>query len=106
MALRRPRIKRTTESFRSPEGDYYLRRPSAGQDVKIEQPDAKELRLVDALDGTRTLEELHEEFGAEAVDDAVSQMQELEVIEDAGHLCNIEQHTRFNETVLAFLDRH
>jgi pimeloyl-ACP methyl ester carboxylesterase len=28
------------------------------------------------------------------------------VIEDAGHLCNIEQPTRFNATVLAFLDRH
>jgi hypothetical protein len=28
------------------------------------------------------------------------------VIEDAGHLCNIEQHGSFNETVLSFLDRH
>jgi 3-oxoadipate enol-lactonase len=31
---------------------------------------------------------------------------EFAVIEDAGHLCNIEQPTRFNESVLAFLDRH
>jgi 3-oxoadipate enol-lactonase len=31
---------------------------------------------------------------------------EFAVIEDAGHLCNIEQPTRFNATVLAFLDRH
>jgi len=31
---------------------------------------------------------------------------EFAVIEDAGHLCNIEQPARFNATVLAFLDRH
>jgi len=37
MAMRRPRIKRTTESFRAPDGDYYLRRPSANRDVRIEQ---------------------------------------------------------------------
>ncbi len=66
----RPRIKRTTESFRSPEGDYYLRWPSAGQDIKIEQPDGGELGLIDALDGERTLAELHAEFGAEKVEDA------------------------------------
>jgi bacteriocin biosynthesis cyclodehydratase domain-containing protein len=106
MAMRRPRIKRTTESFRSPEGDYYLRRPSAGQDVKIEQPDAKELRLLDALDGERTLEELHEEFGRETVDDAISQMQELEVIEDAADddLVDPAELARFDRQLRYFSD--
>ena len=69
MAMRRPRIKRTTESFRAPDGDYYLRRPSANRDVRIESPDEAELRVLDALDGEHTLEQLHEEFGAEMVDD-------------------------------------
>ncbi len=106
MAMRRPRIKRTTESFRSPEGDYYLRRPSAGQDVKIEQPDAKEVRLLEALDGTRTLEELHAEFGTDTVDDAVSQMQELEVVEDAADddLVDPAELARFDRQLRYFSD--
>src|ERR1700759_2950201 len=83
MAMRRPRIKRTTESFRAPDGDYYLRRPSAGRDGRIESPDEREIGLLGALDGEHTLEQLHEEFGAELVDDTIAQMQELEVIEDA-----------------------
>src|ERR1700748_770215 len=82
MAMRRPRIKRTTESFRAPDGDYYLRRPSANRDVRIESPDEREIRLLEALDGEQTLEQLHEEFGAELVDDTIAQMQELEVLED------------------------
>lgn len=106
MALRRPRIKRTTESFRSPEGDYYLRRPSAGQDVRIEQPDEEELRLVAALDGKHTLEQLHAEFGAEKVDDAISQMQELEVIEDAADddLVDPAELARFDRQLRYFSD--
>ena len=75
MAMRRPRIKRTTESFRAPDGDYYLRRPSANRDVRIESPDEAELRLLDALDGEHTLKQLHEEFGAEMVDDTIAQVQ-------------------------------
>ena len=58
MGMRRPRIKRTTESFRSPEGDVYLRRPSAARDVKIEQPRDLDERLLAALDGEHTLEQL------------------------------------------------
>ena len=80
MPMRRPRIKRTTESFKSPEGDVYLRRPSAERDVKIEQPRELDERLLDALDGTHSLEELRSEYGAELVDDTISQMQELAVI--------------------------
>ena len=61
--MRRPRIKRTTEEIETPEGDVYLLRPSADNDIRIEQPDAEERRLLAAVNGERTLEELREEFG-------------------------------------------
>lgn len=81
--MRRPRIKRTTEEIETPEGDIYLLRPSAENDIRIEQPDAEERRLLAAVDGGRTLEQLREEFGASEVDDLMAQLQELEVVEDA-----------------------
>ena len=81
--MRRPRIKRTTEEMETPDGDVYLMRPSAESDIKIEKPDSDERRLLAALDGERTLEELREEFGAKEVDDVLAQFGALEVIEDA-----------------------
>jgi bacteriocin biosynthesis cyclodehydratase domain-containing protein len=104
--LRRPRIKRTTEPIGSPDGDLYLHRPSAKSDIKIEQPGEEDRRLLDALDGTRTLEELHGEFGAEAVDDTVSQLQELEVVEDAADDDLIEpgERQRFESQLRYFSD--
>jgi bacteriocin biosynthesis cyclodehydratase domain-containing protein len=81
--LRRPRIKRTTEEIETPEGDIYLLRPSAENDIRIEKPDAEERRLLAAVNGERTLEELREEFGTTEVDDLIKQLQALEVVEDA-----------------------
>src|SRR6476659_9740627 len=79
----RPRIKRTAERIETPDGDVYLMRPSAGSDIRIEKPDEAQRRLLAALDGQRTTEQLEAEFGAEAVGDVLSQMQVLEVVEDA-----------------------
>ncbi|HEX5984182.1 MAG TPA: TOMM precursor leader peptide-binding protein [Solirubrobacterales bacterium] len=81
--MRRPRIKRTTEEIETPDGDVYLLRPSADNDIRIEKPNAEERRLLAAVDGERTVEELRAEFGAEEVNDLISQLQELEVLEDA-----------------------
>jgi bacteriocin biosynthesis cyclodehydratase domain-containing protein len=81
--LRRPRIKRTTEQIETPDGDVYLLRPSAGNDIRIEKPDDEERRLLAAIDGEHTLEQLHEEFGQDAVDEVLAQLRELEVVEDA-----------------------
>jgi bacteriocin biosynthesis cyclodehydratase domain-containing protein len=81
--LRRPRIKRTTEEIETPDGDVYLLRPSAENDIRIEQPDAEERRLLAAVDGKRTVDELRAEFGIKEVDDLIAQLQELEVVEDA-----------------------
>ncbi|HEX6601749.1 MAG TPA: TOMM precursor leader peptide-binding protein [Solirubrobacterales bacterium] len=81
--MRRPRIKRTTEEIETPDGDVYLLRPSAENDIRIEKPDAEERRLLAAINGERTVEELRVEFGAEEVNDLIVQLQELEVVEDA-----------------------
>ncbi|MGA8747091.1 MAG: TOMM precursor leader peptide-binding protein [Solirubrobacterales bacterium] len=79
----RPRIKRTTEPIGSPNGDIYLMRPSASADIRIENPDAEQRQLLAALDGKCTTTQLEARFGQQAVRDLVSQLQELEVIEDA-----------------------
>ncbi|HET8565838.1 MAG TPA: TOMM precursor leader peptide-binding protein [Solirubrobacterales bacterium] len=81
--MRRPRIKRTTEQIETPEGDVYLLRPSEGNDIRIEKPDEGERRLLAAIDGEHTVEQLQAEFGRENVDDVIAQLQQLRVIEDA-----------------------
>jgi bacteriocin biosynthesis cyclodehydratase domain-containing protein len=104
--LRRPRIKRTTEQIETPEGDVYLLRPSAGNDVRIEQPDDGERRLLAALDGEHTVEQLHEEFGRDAVDDVISQLQQLQVIEDGAddELLQAGELERFDRQLRYFSD--
>jgi molybdopterin-synthase adenylyltransferase len=101
--VRRPRIKRTTESIGSPDGDVLLMRPSADSDIRIENPDAEQRRLLEALDGEHPLEQLREEFGRQEVDDLISQLGELEVVEDAadddllapGELARFDRQLRY-----------
>jgi bacteriocin biosynthesis cyclodehydratase domain-containing protein len=81
--LKRPRLKRTTEEIETPEGDVYLLRPSAGNDIRIEKPDSEERGLLAALDGDHTLVQLHERFGRDNVEDVITQLQQLGVVEDA-----------------------
>jgi bacteriocin biosynthesis cyclodehydratase domain-containing protein len=81
--MERPRLKRTTQRMEAPNGDLYLLRPSAGADIHIEDPDEEGRRLLAALDGTSTREELIEEFGADEVNDLLAQFEELGVVEDA-----------------------
>ena len=104
--MRRPRIKRTTETVGSPEGDLYLLRPSADGDIRIEHPSEEDRRLLAALDGKHTIEELNEEYGAEAVADVISQFQELEVVEDAADddLIDPAELARFDRQLRYFSD--
>ena len=78
--MKRPRLKRTTQQMEAPNGDLYLLRPSAGADIHIEDPDEEGRRLLAALDGTSTREELVETFGAKEVDDLLAQFEELGVV--------------------------
>jgi bacteriocin biosynthesis cyclodehydratase domain-containing protein len=81
--MKRPRLKRTTQQMEAPNGDLYLMRPSAGADIHIEDPDAQGRRLLAALDGKRTREDLVAEFGSDEVEDLLAQFEELGVVEDA-----------------------
>jgi bacteriocin biosynthesis cyclodehydratase domain-containing protein len=81
----------------------YLLRPSAGSDIRIERPDEGERRLLAALNGEHTLEQLYGEFGEKTVGDVISQLQELEIIEDAadddllagGELARFDRQLRY-----------
>jgi molybdopterin-synthase adenylyltransferase len=99
-------LKKTTETIETPEGDIYLLRPSAETDVRIERPDSEERRLLDAFDGDHTLEELRVEFGADTVDDVISQLQEMGVVEDAtdDELLVPEEAERFDRQIRYFSD--
>lgn len=104
--MQRPRIKRTTEPVGSPDGDIYLMRPSAGNDIRIEKPNEEQRELLAALDGEHTLEQLRERFGEEEVGDLISQLQELEVIEDAADddLVPATERDRFDRQLRYFSD--
>jgi bacteriocin biosynthesis cyclodehydratase domain-containing protein len=104
--MRRPRIKRTTEPIGSPEGDVYLMRPSADSDIRIEKPNEEERELLESLDGEHTLEQLQEKFGEEAVGDLISQLQELEIVEDAtdDDLVPAAELARFDRQLRYFSD--
>lgn len=81
-ALRRPRLKRTIEPIEAPNGDIHLMR-SWAEDVRVPNPGDRERRLLEALDGTRSLHELEREFGADEVRATLDQMSEWSLVEDA-----------------------
>jgi bacteriocin biosynthesis cyclodehydratase domain-containing protein len=102
----RPRIKRTTEVIETPDGDLYLLRPSAANDIRIEKPNAEQRQLLEALDGGHTVPELEERFGREEVDQTLAQMRQLEAIEDGAddELVSAEERARFDRQLRYFSD--
>jgi molybdopterin-synthase adenylyltransferase len=81
--LERPRIKRTRELLASASGDVYVLRPEDDSDLRIERPDAVARALLAALDGSRTVAELREEFGAERMVEALAELGGAGLLEDA-----------------------
>src|SRR5665811_247660 len=104
--MNRPRIKRTTEQIEAPNGDLYLMRPSAGADIQIENPDADGRRLLAALDGSLTREELERRHGQEEVNDLLAQLEELGLVEDAAddELISAATMERFDRQIRYFAD--
>ncbi len=104
--MRRPRIKRTTEVIETPDGDVYLLRPSAANDIRIESPNEEQRQLLQALDGGHTVPELEQQFGKEEVDDTLAQMTALEVIEDGAddELVGEDERARFDRQLRYFSD--
>jgi bacteriocin biosynthesis cyclodehydratase domain-containing protein len=83
IAIQRPRIKRTVQRFDAPNGDIYLMRGGASTDIRIEQPDVEDRRLLAAVDGMRSRDDLVTEFGQNAVDGLLAQFGEQGLLEDA-----------------------
>src|ERR1041384_2336461 len=81
--MNRPRLKRTTQQMEAPNGDLYLLRPSAGADIHIENPDEEGRRLLAAIDGTSTREEVIAGVGEDEGCDPPAPLEELGVVEDA-----------------------
>lgn len=102
----RPRIKQTTQRAIAPNGDLYLLRPSAGQDTHIPSPTEEDLRLLAAIDGRSTVDELKEIFGAEAVAECLSQLEGLRLVDDAADEDNLPARTkeRFDRQLRYFSD--
>src|SRR3954453_11167477 len=77
-----PRLKRTIEAIRAPDGDLVLMRSSA-EDIRITKPTKTEQALLKALNGRHSMEDLGARFGAREVEDAVARMEALGLLEDA-----------------------
>jgi bacteriocin biosynthesis cyclodehydratase domain-containing protein len=80
--LERPRLRRTVDTVEAG-GDVYILRPGADSDLVIERPDAAARGLLDALDGSRSEDELEREFGAERVRSALADLDAAALLEDA-----------------------
>jgi molybdopterin-synthase adenylyltransferase len=81
--VQRPRIKRTAELLTTGAGDIHVLRPTQDSDLTIEQPDEATRALLEALDGTSTVEELEAAHGAERVRNAVALLSGLNLLDDA-----------------------
>jgi bacteriocin biosynthesis cyclodehydratase domain-containing protein len=102
----RPRIKRTTELIETPDGDIYLLRPSAANDIRIEKPTEEQRQLLAALDGRHTRSELGRRFGEDEVGDTLAQMQALDALEDGADDDRVapEERARFDRQLRYFSD--
>ena len=81
--MHRPRLKRTLDTVESAAGDIYILRPGAGSDLVIEQPDRTARGLLEALDGSRSIDQLERDFGRERVRSALADLAEVSLLEDA-----------------------
>jgi molybdopterin-synthase adenylyltransferase len=102
----RPRIKRTTNSIVAPDGDIYLLRPSAENDIRIERPTDEQRQFLAALDGKSALSDLEQRFGPEEVRNTLAQLQQLSALEDAADDDRVspEERARFDRQLRYFSD--
>jgi bacteriocin biosynthesis cyclodehydratase domain-containing protein len=79
---------------------------SSAEDVRIPSPTAAERALLLALDGTQSMVQLEERFGAGEVRDALVQMQELSLLEDAADYDSVppSELERFDRQLRYFSD--
>ena len=93
-------------TFLDAEGNLHLMQPGLGEDLVVETPTEEQRELLAALDGKHLLLELEERFGRREVGDTISQLQELEAIEDAADDDRIplSERDRFDRQLRYFSD--
>ncbi len=81
---------------------------SSAADVRIDQPDDQGRQLLEALDGRSSRNELDARFGAGRVEETLTQMQELDLLEDAtdDELIPPAERARFDRQLRYFSDLH
>jgi molybdopterin/thiamine biosynthesis adenylyltransferase len=99
----RPRIKRSTELLKGPDGIVSI--CGIYETVPCEVSEV-EYALLNALDGTRTREQLEAEFGVEVVDDVFGQLDEHNLLDDAADDDRIPAATReiYDRQLIHFSD--
>jgi bacteriocin biosynthesis cyclodehydratase domain-containing protein len=104
--VHRPRLKRTLDAVESAAGDIYILRPGAGSDLVIERPDETARRLLESLDGSRSVAELERDFGRERVRSALADLGELALLEDAADddLTPARDRARYDRQLRYFSD--
>jgi bacteriocin biosynthesis cyclodehydratase domain-containing protein len=100
----RPRLKRSLEKVDAA-GDVIFMRAVA-DDVRVVQPDDEERRLLGALDGETSVEDLAARFGAQVVSEVVAQMRGQDLVEDADddEAVPAEERERFDRQLRYFSD--
>lgn len=104
--MQRPRFKRTVEVFREEGGNISLTRPSVESTFHVERPSEQLADLLLHLDGSQSLIDLEGQFGAETMHEAIGQLQELDLIEDAADddLIPAAELARFDRQLRYFSD--
>ena len=101
-----PRLKTTTEVFRSPEGDICLLRPSDDADLVLEGAGERDHALVAALDGRTSREALEADYGAEPVAELIGLLESEGLVEDASAYAVLsdEERGRYDRQLRYFAD--
>lgn len=101
-----PRLKTTTEVFRSPDGDICLLRPSDDADLVLEGAGERDHALVAALDGRTSREALEADYGAGPVAELIGLLESEGLVEDAStySVLSDEERGRYDRQLRYFAD--
>lgn len=103
--VQRPRLRRTLQQV-DVNGAILLLDPGSRRDLQIDRPDPEARRLLEALDGTRTRQELEQAFDPAKVTEALSALGQWGALEDAADddLIDPEVTARFDRQLRYFSD--